>query len=66
MELTYELFVGGQCIAVDAEDAREFWDECPENLRRGRRDGAFILWGEDEIGRRVTPILFRPKRSSYV
>lgn len=66
MELSYEVLIGGQCIAVDAEEARTAWDDSPEDLRRGRRDGAFILWGEDELGRRVSPIVFRPKRSPNV
>jgi hypothetical protein len=63
MDLTYDVIIGGQCIEVAAEDARIAWDESPEDLRRGRREGAFILWGEDELGRRVAPIVFRPKRT---
>lgn len=66
VELSYELIVGGEHIAMDAQDARAFWDDSPEGLRRGRRDGAFILWGEDELGRRVAPLLFRPRRGRDV
>ena len=66
MDLSYEVLIGGQCIVLEAEEARLAWDISPEDLRRGRRDGAFILWGEDELGRRVAPIVFRPKRGSDV
>lgn len=66
MDVTYELLIGGEGIDITAEDARAFWEDTPATLRRGRRDGAFILWGEDEFGRLVAPIVFRPKRSSRV
>lgn len=66
MELTYEITIGAQHLTYSAEEARTAWDEQPEHLRRGRRDGAFILWDEDELGRRICPIVCKPKRNGQI
>jgi hypothetical protein len=58
---TFVLIVDGQCFVVDAENAHSAWDDCPKDLRRGRRDGVFTLWREDGLGQRVSPIHFRPR-----
>lgn len=63
MGLTYEVIIGVDRAGMSAEDARAAWDGSPDELRQGRREGAFILWGEDELGRRVSPIIFRPRKS---
>jgi hypothetical protein len=50
-------------LTLSAEAARAAYDNTPPELRRGRRDGAFMLFDEDDLGRR-TPTIYQPVTSS--
>lgn len=58
--MTYVVTVGLDHDVLTAEEARSLWDVTPEHLRTGKRAGAFIIWSEDEIGRRTHPIICKP------
>ena len=57
---TYRVTIGHDRFEVDADQARADWDVHPSELRSGERAGAFILWVEDEIGRRRCPVIYKP------
>lgn len=46
-------------LIIPAADAREAYDNTPEDLRLGLRERAFMLFDEDELGRRI-PIVYQP------
>lgn len=56
----YRLTLGYQTAVVDADLARTAYDAHPADLRSGERDGAFILWSLDHLGRRCAPIIAKP------
>lgn len=56
----YRITSGVDSVEVPARLARAFWDVHPDDLRTGDRERAFILWSCDNLGRRGTPVLFRP------
>jgi hypothetical protein len=58
----YRVALGHERTEVSAEEARAVWDAWPEGQRTGKRDGAFILWSEDELGRKTLPTIYRPVR----
>ena len=47
-------------VIVEAVHARAAWDATPEAQRKGRRDGAFILFGLSEGGDLEDPITYKP------
>lgn len=64
--MSYRVTLGRMQDVLADEEARAMWDATPEGLRTGRRDGAFILWDLDELGRRTFPIICRPVRADQV
>lgn len=46
-------------LIIPASLAREAYDNTPEHLRQGLRDGAFMLLDEDDLGRRI-PTVYQP------
>ena len=57
--VSYRATAPDGAVTISADEARRAWDLTPEHLRSGRRDGAFMLFDEDELGRR-TPIVYQP------
>jgi hypothetical protein len=58
--VNYSVSLCGERDIIPAHLARAVWDVTPDDLRTGSRDGAFILWDEDERGWRTRPAIFRP------
>lgn len=56
----YRVTAGLETAVLAAELARMAFDAHPDHLRSGSRDGAFILWHLDELGRRCAPVICRP------
>jgi hypothetical protein len=56
----YRVTAGVETAVIGAELARAAFDAHPKQLRSGKRDGAFILWDLDELGRRCAPIICKP------
>lgn len=55
----------GLDTAEVAEDvARDQWDQTPEDLRSGEREGSFILWARTAHGFLTSPVIFRLMRST--
>ena len=58
----YQATLGEDQVELTADEARAVWDEWPEAQRTGIREGAFILWDMDELGRFRSPMIYRPIR----
>ena len=58
--MKYRVRLGWECEEMSADQARAAWDATPEGQRTGKRDGAFILWSIDDLGRLTAPVIFRP------
>ena len=58
--MKYRVGLGGEYEVMAADQARAAWDATPEGQRTGKRDGAFILWSMDGLGRLTAPVIFRP------
>jgi hypothetical protein len=60
--MRYQVSVGDERDEMTAAEARAAWDETPDEQRTGDREGAFILWDIDYLGRLRLPVIFRPIR----
>jgi hypothetical protein len=58
----YSVTLGRLHAELSVDEARSLWDVWPDGQRTGRRDGAFILWEVDGLGRRCCPIVYKPIR----